>query len=63
MQSALLISEYFGGLLLVFGLIYLISELTDKFFEPFRHIEKNPYAYKECNEIITKTKKYRQAVC
>jgi plasmid stabilization system protein ParE len=35
----------------------------DKFFETFRHIEKNPYAFKECNEISTKTKKYRQAVC
>ncbi|HER41239.1 MAG TPA: type II toxin-antitoxin system RelE/ParE family toxin [Salinimicrobium catena] len=35
----------------------------DKIFQTIDHIEKNPLAFRECWEIPTKTKIYRQAVC
>ncbi len=33
------------------------------FFELFDRIKQTPFAFKECIELPTKTKKYRQAVC
>lgn len=38
-------------------------KIGDKFFETFSRIEKNPFAYPECEEIPTKNKIYRKAVC
>jgi plasmid stabilization system protein ParE len=35
----------------------------DKIFLTIDRIEKNPLAFRECWEIPTKTKIYRQAVC
>ncbi len=35
----------------------------DKIFETIAKIEKNPLSYRECEEIQTKTKIYRKAVC
>ena len=35
----------------------------DKIFQTIDRIEKNPLAFRECWEIPTKTKMYRQAVC
>lgn len=35
----------------------------DKIFQTINRIEKNPLAFRECWEIPTKTKIYRQAVC
>jgi len=35
----------------------------DKIFETIDRIEENPYAFQECEEIPTKTKIYRNAVC
>ena len=35
----------------------------DKIFETFDKIEKNPLSYRECEEIQTKSKIYRKAVC
>jgi plasmid stabilization system protein ParE len=35
----------------------------DKIFETIDRIEQNPLAYRECEEIPTKTKIYRKAVC
>jgi plasmid stabilization system protein ParE len=35
----------------------------DKFFETIERIEQNPLAFRECEEIRTKTKIYRKAVC
>ena len=35
----------------------------DKIFEKIARIERNPHAFKECEEIPTKTKIYRKAVC
>lgn len=35
----------------------------DKIFLTIDRIEKNPLAFRECREIPTKTKIYRQAVC
>ena len=35
----------------------------DKIFQTIDRIEKNPLAFRECWEIPTKTKVYRQAVC
>ena len=35
----------------------------DKIFETFDRIEKNPFSFRECEEIPTKTKIYRKAVC
>jgi len=38
-------------------------KIGDKFFETFSRIEKNPFSYPECEEIPTKNKIYRKAVC
>ncbi|MDY0282277.1 MAG: hypothetical protein RBR35_17150 [Salinivirgaceae bacterium] len=35
----------------------------DKIFETIERIEKSPLAFRECDEIPTKTKIYRKAVC
>jgi len=35
----------------------------DKVYETIAKIEKNPFSYRECEEIQTKTKIYRKAVC
>jgi plasmid stabilization system protein ParE len=35
----------------------------DRIFETIDHIEQNPLAFRECEEIPTKTKIYRKAVC
>lgn len=35
----------------------------DKIFETIDRIEHNPLAFRECEEIPTKTKVYRKAVC
>ena len=35
----------------------------DKIFETIDRIEQNPLAFRECEEIQTKTKIYRKAVC
>lgn len=35
----------------------------DKIFETIDYIEKNPLAFRECEEIPTKNKIYRKAVC
>lgn len=35
----------------------------DKIFETIDRIEQNPLAFRECEEIPTKTKMYRKAVC
>ena len=35
----------------------------DKIFETINRILQNPLAFKECEEIPTKTKIYRKAVC
>ena len=35
----------------------------DKIFEAIGHIEQNPLAFQKCEEIPTKTKIYRKAVC
>jgi len=35
----------------------------DKIFETIERIEKSPLAFRECEEIPTKTKMYRKAVC
>ncbi len=35
----------------------------DKIFDTIDRIELNPLAFKECEEIPTKTKIYRKAVC
>ena len=35
----------------------------DKIFETIDHIEKNPLTFRECEEIPTKNKIYRKAVC
>ena len=35
----------------------------DRIFETIGKIEKNPLSYRECEEIQTKTKIYRKAVC
>src|SRR5436190_23173541 len=32
-------------------------------FTAIERIENNPFAYKECEQLVTKTKIYRQAVC
>jgi len=38
-------------------------QVGDKIFQTIDRIEKNPLAFRECWEIPTKTKMYRQAVC
>ena len=35
----------------------------DRIFETIDHIGQNPYSFRECEEIQTKTKIYRKAVC
>lgn len=35
----------------------------DKIFETIHKIGKNPFAFRECEEIPTKNKSYRKAVC
>jgi plasmid stabilization system protein ParE len=35
----------------------------DKIFKTIERIEQNPLAFRECEEIRTKTKIYRKAVC
>jgi len=35
----------------------------DRIFETIDRIEQNPLAFRECEEIQTKTKIYRKAVC
>nr|NQU92755.1 type II toxin-antitoxin system RelE/ParE family toxin [Bacteroidota bacterium] len=35
----------------------------DKIFETINRIESNPLTFRECEEIPTKTKIYRKAVC
>ena len=35
----------------------------EKIFKVIDNIEKNPYAFRECEEIPTKDKIYRKAVC
>lgn len=35
----------------------------DKIFETIDRIEQNPLAFRECEDIPTKTKLYRKAVC
>lgn len=35
----------------------------DEIFKTIDHIEKNPLAFRECEEIPTKNKIYRKAVC
>ena len=37
--------------------------IGDKIFEIIDRIEQNPLAFRECEEIPTKTKIYRKAVC
>jgi len=38
-------------------------KVGDAIFDTIEKIRKNPFAYKECEVIPTKTKMYRQAVC
>ncbi len=38
-------------------------KVGDVIFDTIEKIRKNPFAYKECEAIRTKTKIYRQAVC
>lgn len=35
----------------------------DAIFATVEKIAINPYAYRECEEIVTKTKMYRRAIC
>lgn len=39
------------------------AKVGEAILETFVKIEQNPFAYKECEEIPTRTKIYRQAVC
>ena len=38
-------------------------KVGDRIFATFNKISSNPFAFKECEELSTKTKIYRQAVC
>ena len=38
-------------------------KVGDKIFETIDRIAHNPFAFRECEEIPTKTKIYRRAVC
>jgi plasmid stabilization system protein ParE len=38
-------------------------KVGDTLFEKIENIGRNPFAYKECKEIPTKTKMYRSANC
>ena len=35
----------------------------DKIYDTFERIRKNPFAFRECEEIPTRNKVYRKAVC
>lgn len=37
--------------------------MGDAIFTAITRIEQHPLAFKECEEIPTKTKKYRRAIC
>ncbi len=39
------------------------ARIGDKFFSVLQRIELNPLAFKECPELRTKSKTYRQAKC
>jgi plasmid stabilization system protein ParE len=39
------------------------TKVGNKIFSTLSRIEKNPLAFRECQEIPTKNKLYRQAVC
>ena len=38
-------------------------KVGDAFFKTFDKIAANPFAFRECEELATKTKIYRRAVC
>lgn len=38
-------------------------KIGDAIFDTIERIQKNPYAFKECEEIPTKNKIYRKATC
>jgi plasmid stabilization system protein ParE len=38
-------------------------KVGDAIFDTIERIQNNPYAFKECEEIPTKTKMYRKATC
>lgn len=38
-------------------------KVGDKIFEAIERIQLNPFSFRECEEIQTKTKIYRKAVC
>lgn len=38
-------------------------KVGDAIFNTIERIVLNPFAYKECEELPTKTKKYRRAIC
>ena len=38
-------------------------KVTEAIFDTIKKIEQSPFAYKECGQIPTKTKIYRQAKC
>jgi plasmid stabilization system protein ParE len=38
-------------------------KVGDKIFETIERIQLNPFSFRECEEIPTKTKIYRKAVC
>ncbi len=38
-------------------------KIGDAFFEAFNNIAGNPFAFRECEELSTKTKMYRRAAC
>lgn len=38
-------------------------KVGDAILETFDRIAVNPFAFRECEELITKTKMYRRAVC
>lgn len=38
-------------------------KVADLFYEKFERIAKNPFAFKACEAIPTKSKMYRQAIC
>ncbi|MEO7923426.1 MAG: type II toxin-antitoxin system RelE/ParE family toxin [Chitinophagaceae bacterium] len=38
-------------------------KVGDAFFQTFDKIAANPFAFRECEELVTKSKMYRRAVC
>ncbi len=38
-------------------------KVGDAFFDTITRVSLNPFAYRECEEITTKTKMYRRAIC